>query len=576
MQLGWPATRRRQWRCALGPDAASSWPPTPSSPAAAASCPRPRSSGEAEPAWRCCRAGAIACYGGVCVLAPDGRRAARASCTTMVRVQAPERAARSTPTSRAANGGARPAATPSRAGPRPSSPRSTAPTPTSSACRWSRRWRCCAAWAGDGRERPGSCSRRPASASGPPCWSTTGWSRSATAIATIRGVTERCSSAASPPSTPKLNAAFLDCGLPRPALLVAKDARAAAGIAERLPIRQLVQRGPAADRPGRARGRRRQGCAGHQRREAVRLCARLQPARPAVERGRSNGAAPGRGAARARPGAVSRRPVRAAPPRGDAADDGAARGVRAAGRRWRRLQGAAAGRGRPGRLPEPESPLERLLRGLVELAPSAIEVADRACCVELERLLASQAPTCRRWTLGRLSPDEPPSRRPGSTRRWSWRWARRCRCRRGGRLLIEPTAACVAIDVDGGGRAPLDVDLEAASEIARQVRLRNLGGTIIVDFVDLPSRPERQRLEEALRKAFRARPGAARDPRRCRRSASSQISRARRGAAAGQPCSWRAAPAAAAAALGPRRVPTRSSCLAALRQAQGDVTGGSG
>ena len=35
------------------------------------------------------------------------------------------------------------------------------------------------------------------------------------------------------------------------------------------------------------------------------------------------------------------------------------------------------------------------------------------------------------------------------------------------------------------------------------MRLRNLGGTIIVDFVDLPSRPERQRLEEALRKAFR-------------------------------------------------------------------------
>ena len=78
--------------------------------------------------------------------------------------------------------------------------------------------------------------------------------------------------------------------------------------------------------------------------------------------------------------------------------------------------------------------------------------------------------------------------------------------RRGGRLLIQPTAACVAIDVDGGGRAPLDVDLEAAAEIARQVRLRNLGGTIIADFVDLPTRPERQRLEEALRKAFRGDP----------------------------------------------------------------------
>ena len=40
---------------------------------------------------------------------------------------------------------------------------------------------------------------------------------------------------------PKLNAAFIECGLPQPALLVAKDARAAAGVAERLPIRRLLR-----------------------------------------------------------------------------------------------------------------------------------------------------------------------------------------------------------------------------------------------------------------------------------------------------------------------------------------------
>ena len=66
--------------------------------------------------------------------------------------------------------------------------------------------------------------------------------------------------------------------------------------------------------------------------------------------------------------------------------------------------------------------------------------------------------------------------------------------------------ACTAIDVDGGGRAALDVDLEAAAEIGLQLRLRNIGGTVIVDFVDLPTRPQRQRLEEALRKAVRGDP----------------------------------------------------------------------
>ena len=41
----------------------------------------------------------------------------------------------------------------------------------------------------------------------------------------------------------KLNAAFIDCGLARPGLLVAKDARAAAGSSERRPIRELVHEG---------------------------------------------------------------------------------------------------------------------------------------------------------------------------------------------------------------------------------------------------------------------------------------------------------------------------------------------
>ena len=55
---------------------------------------------------------------------------------------------------------------------------------------------------------------------------------------------------------PKLNAAFVDCGLPRPALLVAKDARAVAGGGERRPIRELVREGQRLDRPGPARAGR--------------------------------------------------------------------------------------------------------------------------------------------------------------------------------------------------------------------------------------------------------------------------------------------------------------------------------
>lgn len=76
----------------------------------------------------------------------------------------------------------------------------------------------------------------------------------------------------------------------------------------------------------------------------------------------------------------------------------------------------------------------------------------------------------------------------------------------GGRLIIEPTRAMVAIDVDGAGRRALDVNLEAAVEVARQLRLRQLGGVIVVDFVDLPTKRDRTRLLEAARASFAADP----------------------------------------------------------------------
>ena len=56
----------------------------------------------------------------------------------------------------------------------------------------------------------------------------------------------------------------------------------------------------------------------------------------------------------------------------------------------------------------------------------------------------------------------------------------------GGRVIIEETKACVAIDVDSGDDDGLGslgrLNMEAAEEIVRQVRLRNLSGKIVIDF----------------------------------------------------------------------------------------------
>lgn len=80
----------------------------------------------------------------------------------------------------------------------------------------------------------------------------------------------------------------------------------------------------------------------------------------------------------------------------------------------------------------------------------------------------------------------------------------------GGILTIEPTAALVAIDVDAGGRTgsgdperfTLDLNIAAAHEAARQIRLRNLGGIIAIDFVSLRAKSHAKQLEDAVKHAF--------------------------------------------------------------------------
>lgn len=72
----------------------------------------------------------------------------------------------------------------------------------------------------------------------------------------------------------------------------------------------------------------------------------------------------------------------------------------------------------------------------------------------------------------------------------------------GGYLVIEPTEAFVAIDVNTGkftGKknqqdAILKINLEAAKEIARQLRLRNLSGIIVVDFIDMATMENKEHL----------------------------------------------------------------------------------
>lgn len=89
--------------------------------------------------------------------------------------------------------------------------------------------------------------------------------------------------------------------------------------------------------------------------------------------------------------------------------------------------------------------------------------------------------------------------------------ARRIALPSGVEVLFEPGETLVAIDVDsaaaGGrqGRAPrrpVDINLEAAPAIAQQLRLRNLGGPVIIDFVTMRSAYDRDKVQAALAEAL--------------------------------------------------------------------------
>jgi Rne/Rng family ribonuclease len=79
----------------------------------------------------------------------------------------------------------------------------------------------------------------------------------------------------------------------------------------------------------------------------------------------------------------------------------------------------------------------------------------------------------------------------------------------GGRMTVEATRAVVAVDVDTAGdfgrNAAATANLAACAELPRQLRLRGLGGVVLIDFAPV-KKGARQGIENALKRAFAADP----------------------------------------------------------------------
>lgn len=164
--------------------------------------------------------------------------------------------------------------------------------------------------------------------------------------------------------------------------------------------------------------------------------------------------------------------------------------------RWRGLIDAAAAG--PGLVSAAPDPVSRALAARGADAPGSVDVAcdDPGTLAGLRGRLAG-------WPDVALALERPPGgllARPDVAEGIEEGLARVVGLRAGARIVVETTAACVAVDVDAGGSTerPERIDGDAAVEVARQLRLRNLGGLIVVDFLRLADRPGRDAVAATL------------------------------------------------------------------------------
>ncbi|HEX6902801.1 MAG TPA: Rne/Rng family ribonuclease [Thermoanaerobaculia bacterium] len=91
-------------------------------------------------------------------------------------------------------------------------------------------------------------------------------------------------------------------------------------------------------------------------------------------------------------------------------------------------------------------------------------------------------------------------------------YERRVELPSGGSIVIDATEALTAIDVNSGRstraatqeETALHTNVEAANEVARQLRLRDLGGIVVVDFIDMRASKNQRKVEKALKDALKA------------------------------------------------------------------------
>lgn len=156
---------------------------------------------------------------------------------------------------------------------------------------------------------------------------------------------------------------------------------------------------------------------------------------------------------------------------------------------------------------EEESRIVGMLRDVFSPSFESIHVNDAEIFEQIDKYVSLIAPE-RKDIVKLYKRDEPIFDHFSITRQIKSSFGKTVSFRSGAYIIIESTEALHVIDVNSGNRSKaandqesnaLEVNLRAADEIARQLRLRDMGGIIVVDFIDMNKGEHRQQLYEHMR-----------------------------------------------------------------------------
>jgi len=154
-----------------------------------------------------------------------------------------------------------------------------------------------------------------------------------------------------------------------------------------------------------------------------------------------------------------------------------------------------------------ENRIVSVLRDIFSPTFESIQVNDQEIYAQILKYVELIAPE-RRDIVKLYKDDTPIFDRFNVTKQIKTSFGKTVSFRSGAYLIIEHTEALHVIDVNSGNRSKaandqetnaLEVNLRAADEIARQLRLRDMGGIIVIDFIDMAKAEHRQKLYDHMR-----------------------------------------------------------------------------